>query len=497
MTMAIPLRYRLLGIISLPLAGLAATGALGVWSSLQMNDTTGELVGTQFARVQQIGAARVSMIEARAVLLGLAIESSPSRRQPLRERLKVTTIAADAALELLSQSLAGDARLAEARSTWQEFVRVRDTQMLELIEQGDVDAVMRIATGPQAVRFARITERMTSLAQEAEDAAAAAKQRTASQARLTTLALGGLAAVTTLVAGLIGVLLVRRLDRDLAGTAGRVETIAGENRAGADNISAASDSLAQAASEQAATLEQISATLSEGRERAASTAKRAASAASGAAEAAAGAARGRGEAEAIAASAASDLDDLRRRLDQVAEAAKRTRKVVDSIDGIAFQTNLLALNAAVEAARAGEAGAGFAVVADEVRNLAQRSAEEARTTGELIQGNAEAMEAIRKRADEVARTLSQALNGRLVPAFAASADAADRISSDIADLRALSDQQAHALDEITKAVAEVDGATQSNAATAEESAAAGKELVASAAGLQEVVAGLGRLVRGG
>jgi len=85
--------------------------------------------------------------------------------------------------------------------------------------------------------------------------------------------------------------------------------------------------------------------------------------------------------------ASESMSKLIQSMEEISKTSEETFKIIKTIEEIAFQTNLLALNAAVEAARAGEAGAGFAVVAEEVRNLAMRSGEAARNTGDSIQAS--------------------------------------------------------------------------------------------------------------
>ncbi|MBU0964869.1 MAG: methyl-accepting chemotaxis protein [Proteobacteria bacterium] len=181
------------------------------------------------------------------------------------------------------------------------------------------------------------------------------------------------------------------------------------------------------------------------------------------------------------------IDAMKRMSDAIAKiktSADKTSKIIKTIDEIAFQTNLLALNAAVEAARAGEAGKGFAVVAEEVRNLAQRSAEAAKNTANLIEGAMKNAEAGVNVTSEVAKALS------------AIQESAGKVATLVAEISAASKEQALGIDQVNRAVSEMDTVVQQNAASAQESAGASEELYRQAQELNALVTQLMEIVGG-
>lgn len=150
------------------------------------------------------------------------------------------------------------------------------------------------------------------------------------------------------------------------------------------------------------------------------------------------------------------MADLTVSMKQIASSSEQTQKIVKSIDEIAFQTNLLALNAAVEAARAGEAGAGFAVVADEVRNLAMRATEAARNTSELIDDIVGKV----KGGDSLVNVTNDA--------FQQVTTSSSKVVELMSEIAAASQEQSQGIDQVNRAVAEMNQVTQQNAASAEE-----------------------------
>ena len=162
------------------------------------------------------------------------------------------------------------------------------------------------------------------------------------------------------------------------------------------------------------------------------------------------------------------LDQMVSSMAEITSSGGKISKIIKVIDEIAFQTNILALNAAVEAARAGEAGMGFAVVADEVRNVAQRSAQAAKDTAELIE------DSIRK-SNEGGGSLNQ-----VAEVIRSVTESAGRVKVMIDAVSLGSHAQAKGTQAISKSIHQMQAVTQGSAALAEESASASEELSAQA-----------------
>jgi methyl-accepting chemotaxis protein-1 (serine sensor receptor) len=160
---------------------------------------------------------------------------------------------------------------------------------------------------------------------------------------------------------------------------------------------------------------------------------------------------------------------------EISRSSARIADIISIIEGIAFQTNILALNAAVEAARAGEEGRGFAVVASEVRSLAQRSSTAAKEIKELIDTSVTSVSAGSTLVHQAGDTMNEMIG------------AVQRVSDIMGEIAAASEEQSAGIDQVARAVTQMDEVTQQNAALVEQAAAAAQSLDDQAAKLQRAV----------
>jgi len=171
------------------------------------------------------------------------------------------------------------------------------------------------------------------------------------------------------------------------------------------------------------------------------------------------------------------IGDVMQTMQGINGSSKRISDIIGTIDGIAFQTNILALNAAVEAARAGEQGRGFAVVASEVRALAQRTSAAAREIKGLITTSVEEVEGGVKITSEAGAAIQAMLGSTL------------RVRELLNEVAVGSREQNQGVAQSAAAVAQMDTATQQNAALVEQTAAAAQAMQQQA---QQLAGGVAR-----
>jgi len=456
-------------VMLLGLAGssLYSIGGLGRDLDAAVNSTT--------KKIDIIGALAMNASEMLSLERGLLVRlgmkdlaTAETYYNSFHERAKATQdlLVEIRPLLLTEQAKNGANTLATDVSLWSQA----HEQLWDKGRKGDFEGALNTqikTTLPIAKEMLAATDKMRQAQKQfLVSASESAQSKTASSRWIAFI----LIAMSLALGGVV-VKVVVSMNKDLRRAAFELGEGAGQITSAASQVSSSSQSLAQGASEQAASLEETS---SSTEEITAMTRKNAENSQSAAAVMA--------TVDKQVQEGNQTLDQMLTSMQQINASSDKISKIIKVIDEIAFQTNILALNAAVEAARAGEAGMGFAVVADEVRNLAQRSAQAAKDTAALIEESITTSREGGTRLEQVAGVMR------------AITTSATEVKTLVDEVNVGSQEQARGIEQISKAVAQMNQVTQSNAANAEESASASEELSAQAQVLNQIVGGLESLV---
>ncbi len=467
------------------MAGFGALLALVMglaWSSMSTGSNLGAALDTQVNKTavksQLAASIAAAAYKMRSGQRGVVMYSALNHPEKVEQNAQIFAEGAAALQKAVSdirpllikpEAISAVERIRTAFDSWQPLYQEIARRCAEKRFDGDLVVVLD-KTG---VVNKQLEEDAGTLIQVQKGIQAeAAKEAAATESSSRWIAIV-LICLCVVIGGLV-MWLVRSISAELRRIASELGEGAEQSVSAAGQVSAASQSLAQGSSEQAASLEETSASTEEIN----SMARRNTENSRTAAE--------------VVTKSQEKFTEANRSLDLTVTAmtdinaqSGKISKIIKVIDEIAFQTNILALNAAVEAARAGEAGMGFAVVADEVRNLAQRCAQAAKDTSELIEESITKSNDGKVKVDEVASAI------RVIT------EESSKIKTLVDEVNLGSQEQARGIEQIGKAITQMEQVTQKTAANAEESAAAAEELNAQSETLKGVVERLNAMVGGG
>ena len=507
---------RLAGGFTILLAMIMVMCIVGLVSLANINDSvetltqrslTKERLINDWARNIQSGVTRTTAIakSADASLAGFfAEEAAASTRNSSALQQKIEPLIESDEEKTLWQGIS------KARS---EYLRTRDG-IFKAKQEGNVDAANKIFTQefvPATRQFIDNINRLSELQRADIDARAEEIEASYGAANLWMILIGSIAVVCGV---LMSVLLTRSITRPLSDAVRVARTVAANDltstivvrsrdeigqlmaalesmnanlastvariRTGVDSIASASGEIAAGNTDLSSRTEQQAASLEEtaaSMEQLSSTVKQNADSAKQANQLAAAASE-------TASRGGATVSEVVSTMNAISASSVKISDIVSVIDGIAFQTNILALNAAVEAARAGEQGKGFAVVAAEVRTLAQRSAQAAKEIKVLIEDTVQKIGQGSGSAERAGATMQEIVSS------------VQRVTDIMGEIAAASAEQADGIEQVNRAVSQMDEVTQQNAALVEEAAAAAGSMQDQSADLTRAVSAF-RLPGGG